>query len=176
MSNQLPVTQQIALRSIFKGPAESSHTHSPNINENIADQLATSIKRKAEEHPEQPPAQLSRTELQGVPDEVLSQLPSQPVFVRAMQRICRKEVLPAPTKLWFIEEIPDRYKKTFLDKQFLLHDSGPPLQSSCVEDPDSEGEQKGEAGPRVIVFATQKNIKILCHSSIWFVNSTFKIV
>ncbi len=51
-----------------------------------------------------------QTEPQDVPDEVLSQLPSQPEPVRAMQRICRKEVLPAPTELisqgntWQIQE------------------------------------------------------------------------
>ncbi len=67
-----------------------------------------------------------------------------------------------------------RYKKTLRNKQFLLHDSGPPPQSCCVEDPDSEEEQKEEVVPVVIVFATWKNIKTLCHSSIWFVNDTFK--
>ncbi len=60
--------------TFFKGLAESPHSHPPNIDENIADQLAASIKGKAEEYPEQPPAQLLQTELQDVPDEVLSQL------------------------------------------------------------------------------------------------------
>ncbi len=69
--------------TIFKGLLSRSHL--PNVDENIADQPA-SIKIKAEEHPEQLPAQLLWTEVQGVPDEVLSQLPSQPVLVRAMQR------------------------------------------------------------------------------------------
>ncbi len=61
-----------------------------------------------------------------------------------------------------------------LAEQFFLHDSSPPPQSSCVEDPDSEEEHKEEAGPRVIVFATRKNMEILCHSSILFVDGTFK--
>ncbi len=108
------------------------------------------------------------------PDKVLSQLPSQPVLVRAMQRICRKEFLPSPTKLLYLKEIPDRYKKILLDKQFFVHDSSPPPQSSGVEDPDSEEEQKEEAGPRVIVFTIRKNIEILCDSSIWFVDGTFE--
>ncbi len=54
------------------------------------------------------------------------------------------------------------YKKTLLNEQFLLHDSGPPPQSSCIEDPNTEEERKEEAGPWVIVFATQKNIEIVC--------------
>ncbi len=135
-----------------------------------------SIKRKAKEHPEQPPTQLLQIELQGVPDEVLSQQPLKPVLVRTMQRICQKEVLPAPTKLWCLKKIPDRYKKTLLDEQSLLQDSYPLPQSSCIEDPNSEEEQKEEAGPRVIVFATRKNIEILCHSTIWFVYGTFKTI
>ncbi len=69
---------------------------------------------------------------------------------------------------------PDRYKKTLLDEQFLLHDSSLIPQSSCAEDSNSKEEQKEEAGLRVIVFAAQKNIEILCHSSIWFVDGTFK--
>ncbi len=85
--------------TIFKGLAELPHSHLPYVDENIADQLATSIKGKAEEHPEQLPAQLLQIELQGVSDEVLSQLTSQPVLVRAMQRISRKEVLLSPMKL-----------------------------------------------------------------------------
>ncbi len=36
--------------TIFKGLEESSHGHPPNVDENIADQLATSIKIKVEEH------------------------------------------------------------------------------------------------------------------------------
>ncbi len=75
-------------RAITSGPAD-------NVDETIADQQATSIKKKVKEHPEQPPAQLLRIELQGV-DEVLSQLPSQPLLVRAMQRICRKVVFLLP--------------------------------------------------------------------------------
>ncbi len=145
--------------TIFSGLTELPHSFPPNVDENIADQLATSIERKAEEHTEQPRAQLLWTELQGV--EVLNQLPSQPVLVRAMQRIRWKEVLSAPTKLWYHKEIPDRYKKTLLYEQFLLHDSGPSPQSSCMEDLESEEEQKEKAGPRVMVFTTQKNFKIL---------------
>ncbi len=74
----------------------------------------------------------------------------------------------------YLKKIPGRYKKTLLDEQFLRHDSSPPPQSSCIEDPNSEEEQKEESGPRVIVFDTPKNVKILCHSSIWFPGGTFR--
>ncbi len=102
--------------TIFKGLADLPHSYSANVDENIADKLATSIKRKAEEHPEQLPAKLLLTEHQDLPDEVLSQLPSQPALVRAIQKIYQKKVLPIPTKLWYLKERPDRYKKTLLDE------------------------------------------------------------
>ncbi len=85
--------------TIFEGLAELPRSHLPKIDENIADQLATFIKRKAKEHPEQLPTQLLQTELQGVPEEVLSQLPLQPALVSAIHRNRRIEVLPAPAKL-----------------------------------------------------------------------------
>ncbi len=87
-----------------------------------------------------------------------------------MQRICQKEILPAPTKLWYLKEIPDRYKKTLRDEQFLLHDSGPPPKSSSIDNPNFEE----EGGPKVIVFAKRTNIEILCHSFIWFVDGMFQ--
>jgi len=112
--------------AIFKGPKDSEHTHPPDVDENSATKLAASLKRKAEEHPEQPPSQLLRTELQGVPDEVLSHLPSQPALVSAMQRVRRRKMPANPIKLSALGDIPEKYKKTLLGEQFLLHDSGPP--------------------------------------------------
>ncbi len=65
LANGTPIT-------IFKNLAALPHNHPSNKDDNIADQLATSIKRKAVEYPEQPPAQLLQTELQGVLNEILS--------------------------------------------------------------------------------------------------------
>ena len=161
---------------VFK---ESVHSHAPNVDENSAEQLAKSLKRKAEEHPEQPPAQLLCQELQGVEDKVLSQLPSQPALVRAMQRIRRKELPAAPRKLEDVGEIPERYQKTLVGEQFLLHDSGPPDcqrddADDSPEDTDAEDEPTQPVRPRVLVFATRKNIELLCDSSVWFIDGTFK--
>ncbi len=80
---QKVLSEGVQCPSNYQGLAESPHSHPPNTDENIADQLATSIKRKAEEHPKWPSAQLLWAELQIVPDEVLSQLPSQPVLVKS---------------------------------------------------------------------------------------------
>lgn len=163
---------------VFKGPDKSVHLHPPNVEQNVASKLTQSLKRKAEEHPEQPPAQLLRTELQGVPEEVLSELPSQPALIRTLQRVRRKELPADPLKLSDLKDIPDRYTKTLVGEQFLLHDSGPPADSdSDSDEEDSEEEDEGEERPphdRVIVFATRKNIELLCASSVWFLDGTFK--
>ncbi len=172
-------------RAITSGPAdgtpikikvlaESPHSHPPNEDGNIADQLATSIKRKAEDLREQLPAQLLWTELQDAPDEVLSQLTSQPVLVRAMQRICWKEVLPTSQNYGISRKyLTDTRKHCSMNKI-----PSPWFQSSpsIILHRKSQLRRRAdkEAGPRVIVFAIWKNIKILWDSSILFVDSTFK--
>ncbi len=59
---------------VIRGPAESSHTHPPSQEQCKAEKVLTRVKRKAEEHPEQPPAQLLRNELADVPADVLRHL------------------------------------------------------------------------------------------------------
>lgn len=161
---------------VYKGPDESRHAHAPNVDENIARQLARSIQRKAAENPAQPPSQLIRNELQGVEEEVLSQMPSQPALVRSLQRIRRKELPGNPIRLSDLGELPARYQKTLLGEQFVLYDSGPPPQA-CDDDDDEEEQEEEEdqpVTPRIIVFATRRNIEMLCASSIWFLDGTFK--
>lgn len=51
---------------IFQGPEQSEHEHPPNYDECRAEKVKLNLKRKAEEHPEQPPAQILRTELGGL--------------------------------------------------------------------------------------------------------------
>lgn len=107
---------------VFK---ETIHMHLPNVDENTAEHFEASLKRKAWEHPEQPPAQLLRAESQGVLDIVLSQLQLQSTIVKSLQRNRQKELLAAPTKLQDNSEIPAMYQKTLVGEQFLLHDSRP---------------------------------------------------
>ncbi len=70
------------------------------------------MKRKAEEHPEQPPAQLLRNELANVPRGVLSHLPKQEA-VRQSIRCTHRCNMPAnPRMLEELEDIPDQYQRT----------------------------------------------------------------
>lgn len=52
---------------VYKGMEQIPHkSHPANHNECKAEKIKINLKRKAEAHPEQPPAQLLRTELSGV--------------------------------------------------------------------------------------------------------------
>ena len=52
---------------IVKGGNSEDHLHAPNIEEVNALKVVRSVKRRAEEHSEAPPAQILRTELSKVP-------------------------------------------------------------------------------------------------------------
>lgn len=55
---------------LIKGPTQSPHSHAPNFNEGEAEKILGKLKRKAEDHPEQPPTQLLWTELANVPEGI----------------------------------------------------------------------------------------------------------
>ena len=165
---------------VFKGPDGSKHDHPPNREETTAEVIIERVKRKAVAHPADPPARILRAELQGVSADVLSQLPAQPALLRTMRRK-RTDLTPAnPKKLSQLRDIPDEYKSTLLGERFLLFDSGPPDESDESEDESDDdvveeaGVQEEEQPPRTIVFATRKNLELLCESQIWFVDGTFK--
>ena len=165
---------------LFKGPKEAPHSHPPNREETAAAKITASVKRKAAEHPKQPPAQLLRTELQGTSSAVLSQLPAQPALVRRIRRTRLKDLPASPTKLNALRDIPNTYQATLLGETFLLYDSRPPddeREDESEESEEEEGESEEEEEPqrpRTIVFATRKNIELLCDSPTWFLDSTFK--
>ena len=77
---------------LVKGPTESKYSHPPNQEENEVEKLTVRIKRKAEEHPEQRPAQLLCSELQRTSCGALSQLPEQKPLVRAARRVQQKNL------------------------------------------------------------------------------------
>jgi len=72
---------------VYKGTKLSEHAHPRNQEECAAEVDVDNMKRKAKEHPQLPPAQILRTELQGVSCSVLSQLPEQ----EALKKLLRKE-------------------------------------------------------------------------------------
>lgn len=161
--------------TVLRGPAESQHSHPPNREECAAETVTQTLKRKAREHPELPPAHLLRTELQTVPTGVLSQLPEQEALKKAMRRERRKNLPPNPKKLSDLGELPDQYQRTLQGERFLIWDSGHDDESD-EDDYEEEEEQQEQVGAnRVLVFSTRRNLELLCQSSTWFVDGTFKV-
>lgn len=114
------------------------------------------LKRKAEENPEMPPAQILRLELPNVPDEVIAQLPERENLKKSIRRQRRQNLPVNPKSLADLLEIPDRYKNTLVGDNFLMHDSH-------------------EDDNRVIVFGSRRNLELLARSPVWFLDGTFKV-
>lgn len=61
--------------TVLRGPAGSEHTHLPNQEECSAETVSQTLKRKAKENPELPPAHILCAELQSIPAGILTLLP-----------------------------------------------------------------------------------------------------
>lgn len=102
------------------------------------------------------PAQILRLELPEVPAEVLAQLPEREQLKKSIRRV-RKKTFPAnPKSLEDLDDLPDRYKRTFVGENFLINDTN-------------------DVNGRVLVFSTRRNMEFLARSSIWFLDGTFKV-
>jgi len=148
---------------IHKGPQSSIHNHAPNLEEVYALKVMTDIKRKASEHPEAPPAQILRTELQQVPAGILAELPERQNIRKAITRQRVNNMPSNPRSMNELHELPNQFKQTIAGDQFLLYDSFEDIdyQLTCG---------------RIIIFATKENLRILMNSPTWFVDGTFKVV
>lgn len=146
---------------VFKGPVESKHSHPSNLEECGAEKLKQSLKRRAEEHPEEPPAQILRHQLHNVPSGVLSQLPERENLKQSIRRIRKKNLPPNPRALSELGELPDLYKRTLTNENFLIYDS------------KFKGED--QVSGRVLVFGTRRNLELLSQSDTWFLDGTFKV-
>lgn len=118
------------------------------------------LKMEAAANPAEPPSRLVRDALSTVSLGVLSQLPERENLRKAIRRERRKNLPPNQQSLDELQDIPDQYRKTLQGERFLLMDNWNTAD-------DDEG--------RVLVFATRKNIEMLCRSPIWFMDGTFKV-
>ncbi len=79
--------------------------------------------------------------------------------MRQSIRHTRHRNMPAnPRTLEEMEDISDQYQRTLQGERFLMFDS-----------------RQMEVNTRVPIFVTQKNIELLCRSSTWFLDGTFKV-
>ena len=94
---------------------------------------------------------------------VSSQLPLRENLRKTIRHQRTKNLPPNQKSLVDLSDIPAaQYQEKLLGKPFLLQDN----KNTADEDED-EG--------RVLVFATRKNIEMLCRSPIWFEDGTFKV-
>ena len=81
-----------------------------------------------------------------------------------------------------LRDVLDKYERTLTGEKFLLFDSRPETTSEDEEEVEEEEEQdEGAAAaaprrrsPRTLVFATRRNLELLCESGTWFIDGTFK--
>ena len=100
---------------------------------------------------------------------VLSQLPEREALAKAMRRERRRHLPTNPRSLRELEDLPERFRRTFLGEHFLMYDS----RDDNVEEKEEE-QQQDEGRDRVLVFSTRRNIELLCASPTWFMDGTFK--
>lgn len=110
-----------------------------------------------------PPLQITSNRLQNIPAVVLAKLPNEMAVRRTINRVRQANLPPNPKTLEELGDIPDEYQQTSGGDRFLLWDS------ADDEDDDDLG------GDRIIIFATAANLKLLCRSTTWFVDGTFKV-
>ncbi|KAE9531217.1 hypothetical protein AGLY_010423 [Aphis glycines] len=123
-------------------PALDDHDHVANQEKCQSEIVKYSLKRKAEDQPQLPPAQILRTEMAGLSDGILSQLPNR-------DNLKKKNLPPNPKTLSDLGTLPDQYQKTLTGEKFLIYDS---------LDDDSVSED------RVVVFSTRRNLELLAKS------------
>ena len=144
----------------WSGPTTSRHSHPPSQDAVKAQIIVEEMKTVAESQPGLLPSVILRDALATATPRVISQLPPRENMRQTICRERRKKLPPNPTSLEDLEDLPDECTKTSLGEQSVLH--------------DNYDTQQGDGG-RVIVFATRKNIEVLCRSPTWFVDGIFKV-
>lgn len=122
-------------------------------------EVVRSIKRRAEQHPNEPPSAIFRDEVSEVTnDEVVMSLPERNDLIRNIYRIQNKN---RPENVNLLENliIQPPYDRTRNGELFHQYDSG-----------------IDEDGDRFLLFYTEKNMERLCGSRIILCDGTFRVV
>lgn len=145
----------------FSGPDESQHNHPADHEEVQALRIVAAMKKKALDEPDVPPIQITSS-INNIPASVLAHMPHPLAMVRTLQRNRATQFPTNPRTMDDLKEIPAKYRVTLADEDFLLYDS-----YDFIADDDVPG--------RVIVYATEQNLKMLGKSKTWFLDGTFKV-
>lgn len=129
-----------------------------------ATKILGQLKKKAVDEPGMLPAQvLKELNVENVAMEVTKNLPDVINIRQALLRAKAKELPANPTNIHELEYIPRRFSVTKSGHLFLLYDS------------NSDDDYNLECG-RIIIFASENNLRQLFCCKIWFADETFKTV
>lgn len=122
------------------------------------------LKQKAVDFPELLPSQIMRDlNVENIAIEVAANLPDVNNVRQALLRAKAKQLPRNPTNIQELEYIPRHFSVTKSGDFFLLYDS------------DSD-EPNNLACGRIIIFATENNLRQLFRCKLWFADGTFKTV
>lgn len=133
-----------------------SHEHPPDHEDCQAQEALNRMKRKAEDDPAAGPSRIIRDELRNLPAPVINRLPERRNIKKAVRRVRRAALPPNPRRIEELGELPERFRNTLQGEKFLIFDNA-------------------HENNRVLVFATRRNLEILCRSAKWFLDGTFKV-
>ncbi|XP_057334184.1 uncharacterized protein LOC130673240 [Microplitis mediator] len=132
------------------------HNHPADIINIEVKKVKEKIKKKAKKGCDNNSVLISNV-LSNVPSPVRAQLPKIKSLTRAVQRAKKSDDQVVNPKTLEELVIPDLYKMTNNNELFLLHDSG-------------------SAADRFLIYATSKNLELLCECKSWFCDGTFNSV
>ena len=144
------------------------HNHAPNPDQVRTQELVAGMKRRAVNHPEEPPARIIRDATFGQPEAVVVGLPQRETLRRQMNRARARSLPQNPKSLDELDVLPDEYRRTVGGMPFLVYDSYDDDQ--VPEDDEDEGNQD-----RILVFSTNDSLKHLASSGTIFIDGTFSV-
>lgn len=149
---------------IWNFSAPKRHLHGPSVGKVKATRVMGELKQKAVDFPELLPSQIMRDlNVENIAIEVAANLPDVNNVRQALLRAKAKQLPRNPTNIQELEYIPRRFSVTKSGDFFLLYDS------------DSD-EPNNLACGRIIIFATENNLRQLFRCKLWFADGTFKTV
>lgn len=139
------------------------HTHEPNFVKVGAKKIVAKLKKTAVKNPSMLPSQILKdVNILNVPEEIAAYLPSTHNIKQTMLREKAKKLPSNPRTIEDLELIPRVFSVTKDTGEFFL------LYDSC-----SDEDYLDENG-RILIFATESNLRMLFKSDVWFADGTFK--
>lgn len=136
---------------------QTTHNHAPNQDAVAAREVVNNLRGLAAERPDAAPTLILRDELSQVTSVVTAQLPLRSSLRRTMNRRRQAELPPNPANPQELN-IPPEYRTTLKNEPFLLYEN--------LDDDDAS---------TILIFASDRNLRVLGASQTWFMDGTFKV-